>query len=115
MLARILELQDTWSSMPSTMILTCEYPSSQSKFSYFSLEESNSEDSFMLTPRTCRFLTKYAPFAVSQNFTYELINGGLSTQNDFVDDDFEANLDMQYAAALGYKQNITYYSTGGRV
>lgn len=62
-----------------------------------------------------RFLNKYASLAVSQNFTYELINGGLATQSDFVDDDFEANLDIQYAAALGYKQNITYYSTGGRV
>lgn len=62
-----------------------------------------------------RFLNKYAKFAVSQNFTYELINGGASTQDDLSIDDFEANLDIQYAAALGYKQTITYYSTGGRV
>ncbi|RDW91294.1 hypothetical protein BP5796_02459 [Coleophoma crateriformis] len=59
------------------------------------------------------FLGKYAPQAVSQNFSYVLVNGGLSTQNDTVDDDGEANLDIQYAAGLGYNQAINYYSTGG--
>lgn len=59
------------------------------------------------------FLETYAPQAVSQNFSFVLINGGLSTQNDTVDDDVEANLDIQYAAALGYNQAINYYSTGG--
>lgn len=60
------------------------------------------------------FLKKYAPYAVTQNFSYALINGGLATQNDTVDDDVEANLDMQYAASLGFEQNITYFSTAGR-
>lgn len=60
-----------------------------------------------------QFFEKYAPYALDQNFTYVLINGGLSTQDDTVDDDVEANLDIQYASSLGYKQKINYYSTGG--
>ncbi|KAH8602249.1 peptidase S8/S53 domain-containing protein [Bisporella sp. PMI_857] len=59
------------------------------------------------------FYEKYAPYASDQNFSYVLINGGLSTQNDPKIDDTEANLDMQYAASLAYKTNITFYSTGG--
>jgi tripeptidyl-peptidase-1 len=58
------------------------------------------------------FLQKYAPYAVSQNFSYALINGGLDTQNSTLSD-VEANIDIQYAASIGYKSNITYYSTGG--
>ncbi|PQE05720.1 tripeptidyl peptidase sed3 protein [Rutstroemia sp. NJR-2017a BVV2] len=58
------------------------------------------------------FLKKYAPYALSQNFSYALINGGLDTQNSTLSD-VEANLDIQYAASIGYKSNITYYSTGG--
>lgn len=59
------------------------------------------------------FFTQYAPYAKDQNFSYTLVNGGKDTQiSDF--DDVEANLDIQYAASLGYKQNITYYSTAGR-
>ncbi|KAH7419956.1 peptidase S8/S53 domain-containing protein [Cadophora sp. MPI-SDFR-AT-0126] len=60
------------------------------------------------------FLQKYAPYAVSQNFSYALVNGGLATQNNTVDDDVEANLDIQYAASLGFETNITYFSTAGR-
>jgi tripeptidyl-peptidase-1 len=60
-----------------------------------------------------QFYEKYAPYALDQNFTYVLINGGLATQDDFVDDDVEANLDIQYSSSLGYKQKINYYSTGG--
>lgn len=55
----------------------------------------------------------YAPWGASQNFSFVLINGGLSTQDDDVDDDVEANLDIQYATSIGYGQDITYYSTGG--
>ncbi|KAI9647821.1 Tripeptidyl-peptidase sed2 [Ciborinia camelliae] len=58
------------------------------------------------------FLEKYAPYATTQDFSYALINGGLATQNSTADD-FEANLDIQYTAALGYDTNLTYYSTGG--
>jgi tripeptidyl-peptidase-1 len=60
------------------------------------------------------FFDKYAPYAAGvQNFSYTLINGGLDTQNDTVDDDVEANLDIQYAASIGFNDNITYYSTAG--
>ena len=59
------------------------------------------------------FTTKYAPYAASENFTYVLINGGLATQNDTVDDDVEANLDAQYAYPLSYPTPAYYYSTGG--
>lgn len=58
------------------------------------------------------FLSKFAPYAVTANFTFTEINGGLSDQNSA--DDSEANLDMQYAASLGYNTPITFYSTGGR-
>lgn len=47
------------------------------------------------------------------NFTYVLINGGLETQSDTVDDDVEANLDAQYAMSLSYLTPTNYYSTGG--
>jgi tripeptidyl-peptidase-1 len=60
------------------------------------------------------FLKTYAPYAKKQTFEYVKINGGLDTQNDPTIDDVEANLDIQYAAALGYKQKIKFYSTGGR-
>ncbi|KAG9243263.1 peptidase S8/S53 domain-containing protein [Calycina marina] len=60
------------------------------------------------------FLKEYAPYAISQNFSYVLVNGGLSTQNDYFHDDIEGNLDIQYTASLGFKTNLTYYSTGGR-
>jgi len=59
-----------------------------------------------------QFTAKYAPYA-QENFTYVSINGGLSTQDDTVDDDVEANLDAQYAYPLSYPTPGTYYSTGG--
>ncbi|TVY68851.1 Tripeptidyl-peptidase [Lachnellula suecica] len=62
----------------------------------------------------CSFLEKYAPYAKDQNFTTVKINGGKDTQNDTLHGDTEANLDIQYAASLGFKTNILYYSTGGR-
>ena len=60
-----------------------------------------------------QFTAKYAPYAAKENFTYVLINGGLSTQDDTIDDDVEANLDAQYAYPLSYPAKATYYSTGG--
>ncbi|KAI4180759.1 MAG: hypothetical protein L6R41_007030 [Letrouitia leprolyta] len=60
------------------------------------------------------FTAKYAPYAAKENFTYVLINGGLATQDDTVDDDVEANLDVQYAYPLSYPTPAFYYSTGGR-
>lgn len=60
------------------------------------------------------FTAQYAPYAAKENFTYVLINGGLATQDDTVDDDVEANLDVQYAYPLSYPTPGYYYSTGGR-
>ncbi|KAI2638978.1 subtilisin-like protein [Hypomontagnella submonticulosa] len=60
------------------------------------------------------FLEQFAPYALTQNFTTLLVNGGLDNQTDSVDDDVEANLDMQYAASIGFNTDIRYYSTGGR-
>lgn len=60
------------------------------------------------------FLDTYAPYAKKQNFTFVEINGGLTAQNDTVHDDTEANLDIQYAASLGFNEKMHYYSTGGR-
>ena len=59
------------------------------------------------------FTKQYAPYAANENFTYVLINGGLATQDDAVDDDVEANLDVQYAYPLSYPTPGYYYSTGG--
>ncbi|KAI5926960.1 peptidase-like protein [Camillea tinctor] len=61
-----------------------------------------------------QFLEQFAPYALAQNFTTNLVNGGLNNQTDTVDDDVEANLDMQYAASIGFQTNIEYYSVGGR-
>ncbi|RYP06958.1 hypothetical protein DL764_002845 [Monosporascus ibericus] len=60
------------------------------------------------------FLERYAPHAQTQNFTTYLVNGGRDDQNDTTHDDAEANLDIQYAAALGFDVDLRYYSTGGR-
>lgn len=60
------------------------------------------------------FLSTLAPYAVGQNFSAVSINGGLDTQDDTVDDDVEANLDIQYAASIGFNNNINFYSSGGR-
>lgn len=61
-----------------------------------------------------KFLEQYAPYALAQNFTTLSVNGGLDNQTDSIDDDVEANLDMQYAASLGFNTDIRYYSNGGR-
>ncbi|KAI1865824.1 uncharacterized protein JN550_008082 [Neoarthrinium moseri] len=60
------------------------------------------------------FLGRFAKYAKNQTFTTALINGGQNNQTDMVHDDVEANLDMQYVAALSYNTDIRFYSTGGR-
>ena len=60
------------------------------------------------------FTQQYAPYAKGINFTYELINGGLATQDDTVDNDIEANLDAQYAYTLAYPTPGYFYSTAGK-
>ncbi|KAI0838655.1 subtilisin-like protein [Hypoxylon sp. FL0890] len=61
-----------------------------------------------------KFLEQFAPYALTQNFTTVSVNGGLNNQTDPVGNDVEANLDMQYAASLGFNTNIRFYSNGGR-
>ncbi|KAI0024170.1 subtilisin-like protein [Xylariomycetidae sp. FL0641] len=60
------------------------------------------------------FTSRFAPWAQDQNFTTVSVHGGLDNQTDTVDDGIEANLDIQYAAALGYGNELKSYSTGGR-
>ncbi|EMR65696.1 putative tripeptidyl-peptidase 1 protein [Eutypa lata UCREL1] len=61
-----------------------------------------------------RFFERFASYAIEQNFTTITIDGGLDDQEDIKHDDTEANLDIQYAAALGFDTDLRYYSTGGR-
>jgi tripeptidyl-peptidase I len=62
-----------------------------------------------------QFLRLTAPEVVNAgyNFSVELANGGENPQ-DPAKAGSEAALDIEYAMALGYPTNITYYSTGGR-
>ncbi|KAF2156079.1 tripeptidyl-peptidase-like protein [Myriangium duriaei CBS 260.36] len=60
-----------------------------------------------------QFTSLYAPYLAHSNFTYQLINGGKNDQAS-ANDSVEANLDAQYALALSYPVNATYFSTGGR-
>ncbi|KAK8018040.1 hypothetical protein PG991_007230 [Apiospora marii] len=60
------------------------------------------------------FLGKFAPYAVTQNFSYVLVNDGQDNQTDTEQRCDEANLDVQYVSALAFNTNIRFYSTGGR-
>ncbi|KAI8960417.1 subtilisin-like protein [Daldinia sp. FL1419] len=59
------------------------------------------------------FENQYLTEAKGQNFTVELVNGGLNDQ-DSNDDSGEANLDVQYILAVSSPIPILEYSTGGR-
>ncbi|KAM7215739.1 subtilisin-like protein [Rhypophila decipiens] len=59
------------------------------------------------------FQEQLLPAAKGQNFSVELINGGLNDQKSS-DDSGEANLDVQYVLAASYPIPILEYSTGGR-
>ncbi|KAI0859149.1 tripeptidyl-peptidase [Xylaria cubensis] len=59
------------------------------------------------------FETKWAPTAAGQNFTVQLVNGGLNNQNSNSDSG-EANLDVQYVLGVSAPIPIVEYSTGGR-
>ncbi|KAI0156732.1 tripeptidyl-peptidase [Hypoxylon sp. FL1284] len=59
------------------------------------------------------FEEQYMTDAVGQNFTVELVNGGLDDQTSS-DDSGEANLDVQYILAASAPVPIKEYSTGGR-
>ncbi|KAI2470476.1 tripeptidyl-peptidase [Annulohypoxylon bovei var. microspora] len=59
------------------------------------------------------FESQYLTAASGQNFTVELVNGGLNDQSSS-DDSGEANLDVQYVLAISSPVPILEYSTGGR-
>ncbi|KAI1073558.1 tripeptidyl-peptidase [Whalleya microplaca] len=59
------------------------------------------------------FETQWLPEATGQNFSVELVNGGLNDQNSS-DDSGEANLDVQYVLAISNPVPILEYSTAGR-
>ncbi|KZF19081.1 tripeptidyl peptidase SED3 [Xylona heveae TC161] len=61
-----------------------------------------------------QFLKEYAPYAAGASFKYQQVHGGQWKQNDTVDDDVEANLDIQYGLSLSYPTPNEYYITGGR-
>lgn len=64
------------------------------------------------------FLDVFAPAiarsAPAYNFSVELVNGGSNVQVPRSRIGLEASLDVQYAMALAFPAQITYYSTGGR-
>ena len=64
------------------------------------------------------FIDIYAPQLAGldppYNFTVELVNNGSNPQQPIWLAGLEASLDVQYAMALGYPAQVTYYSTGGR-
>jgi len=48
------------------------------------------------------------------NYTVELFHGGTNPQPEYISSGIEAALDVEYALALGYPSEVTYYVTGGR-
>ncbi|KAI1188319.1 tripeptidyl-peptidase [Nemania serpens] len=59
------------------------------------------------------FESKFLPSAAGQNFSVQLVNGGLNSQNSNSDSG-EANLDIQYILGVSAPIPILEYSTGGR-
>ncbi|KAK1751148.1 subtilisin-like protein [Echria macrotheca] len=59
------------------------------------------------------FAERFVPSAKGQNFSVELINGGLDDQKSSRDSG-EANLDAQYLLGIAAPLPVVEYSTGGR-
>lgn len=72
-------------------------------------------DDFANYADTDEFLRRVDPTLASAgyNFSIELVNGGENPQ-DLIKASSHANLNIQYALALGYPAELTYYSVGGR-
>ncbi|EQK99885.1 tripeptidyl peptidase precursor [Ophiocordyceps sinensis CO18] len=72
-------------------------------------------DQFANYADTDEFLRRTSPKLADKgyNFSVALINGGQNPQ-DRAKAGPEANLDIEYALAMGYPTDVTYYSTGGR-
>lgn len=62
------------------------------------------------------FLNTTAPSAVGGNFSTQLVNGGINTQDPNIDPNSvaEANLDIQYTVSLSFPTENIFYSTAGR-
>ncbi|PYI07857.1 tripeptidyl-peptidase sed3 [Aspergillus sclerotiicarbonarius CBS 121057] len=60
-----------------------------------------------------QFVDVYAPNSTGANFSVVSINGGLNLQNS-LQSSMEASLDIQYAIAVAYDANATFYTTAGR-
>lgn len=64
------------------------------------------------------FLGRYSPelAPLNYNFTVVTLNNGTNPQPNAPESraGLEASLDVEYAMALAYPANVTYYSTGGR-
>ncbi|KAK8044411.1 hypothetical protein PG993_004435 [Apiospora rasikravindrae] len=62
------------------------------------------------------FLQKFAPgiHSTGYNFTVQLLNNATNPQSPPEEAGQEASLDLEYAMALGYPADITYYLSGGR-
>ena len=60
------------------------------------------------------FQEHFAPYSRGKNFSFVSINGGLNSQSDRMHESAEANLDGQYAMAIGYPLEVTEYSVAGR-
>ncbi|KAK4213380.1 tripeptidyl-peptidase [Rhypophila decipiens] len=61
------------------------------------------------------FLQAYSPeISPLYNFSVHTFNGGINPQDNMYNAGMEASLDVEYAVALGYPANVTYYITGGR-
>lgn len=59
------------------------------------------------------FMRTYEPDRTDANFSVVSINGGRNDQNSSISST-EASMDIQYAVALAYNTDTTYYTTGGR-
>ncbi|RAK96168.1 S53 family peptidase [Aspergillus ibericus CBS 121593] len=60
-----------------------------------------------------QFMDVYAPNSTGANFSVVSINGGLNLQSSS-QLSTEASLDIQYAIAVAYDANTTFYTTAGR-
>lgn len=58
------------------------------------------------------FMRTYEPGHIDANFSVVSINGGRNDQNSSFSST-EASMDIQYAVALAYNTDTTYYTTGG--
>ncbi|KAL1841088.1 hypothetical protein VTJ49DRAFT_7419 [Mycothermus thermophilus] len=74
-------------------------------------------EQWILHSDVSRFLADNLPLlprSYHTSLNVELINNGINPQDSPSNAGLEASLDVQYAMALGYPAQVTYYITGGR-